>query len=95
MPVALNDVNLGQQIRVIDLIAVGEKHQNKGIGKALIAHFIKLYTDKGFNLRVGTQAANIASINLYQKLGFRVEETSYNLHAHFRNERLLHSATEI
>ena len=91
----LTDVNQGEELRIIDLIAVGGRYQNRGIGKALVARFIELYAGKGFNLKVGTQAANIASINLYQKLGFHVEETSYNLHAHYRNKRLLHSATAI
>lgn len=67
----------------IDLIGVADEHQGQGVGLALTSFFINRYRDDCNLLQVGTQAANIPSLRLYQKLGFYVSRTQYVLHGHF------------
>lgn len=68
--------------RVIDLVGVGKEFQGRGAGRALTQAFIRDYAGKCDILRVGTQAANIPSMRLYENCGFRMAETAYVLHAH-------------
>lgn len=63
----------------IDLIAVDPVRQGRGLAAAMI-EFASMFEPRRFV--VGTQAANIASIRLYEKLGFRVSSTQYVMHAH-------------
>lgn len=71
-----------QRIGVIDLIAVVNGYQRQGIGQALIEAFFH-YTNGLYDIyRVGTQAANITSIRLYEKMGFRMVGSTYVLHGH-------------
>jgi GNAT superfamily N-acetyltransferase len=72
----------GKRIRTIDLIAVEPTFQNKGVGKALVAHFLAAYQHEADVLQVGTQVANIPSLRLYQKLGFLMNKAAYVLHMH-------------
>jgi ribosomal protein S18 acetylase RimI-like enzyme len=67
----------------IDLIGVAPEYQGQGIGRALTAFFIDHYNERAEYLQVGTQAANIASMRLYQKLGFYISQTQYVMHGHF------------
>ncbi len=67
---------------VIDLVAVDAAHRGNGIGRALVQAFIARYGPRSAQLRVGTQAANVASLRLYEGLGFRVHSTHYALHLH-------------
>jgi len=67
---------------VIDLVGVGQAHQRKGVGKALLDFFRASSFRRYQRLRVGTQAANIPSMGLYQSCDYRVRETAYVLHAH-------------
>jgi dTDP-4-amino-4,6-dideoxy-D-galactose acyltransferase len=72
----------GEPCRVIDLIGVHHRCQGQGVGKALVTFLIE---DSGGcypAIRVGTQAANIPSLRLYESLGFHMQETTYVLHAH-------------
>ncbi|MDO8748060.1 MAG: GNAT family N-acetyltransferase [Candidatus Omnitrophota bacterium] len=66
---------------LIDLIAVDILYQGKGVASAMIS-----FTENNFKgkklLRVGTQIANIPSLRLYEKAGFRVKESSYIFHYH-------------
>lgn len=68
----------------IDLIAVSEKLRWSGAGKAMI----KFTAENGTKgkppplIWVGTQAANIPSLRLYETMGFRVTQTKYVLHRH-------------
>jgi dTDP-4-amino-4,6-dideoxy-D-galactose acyltransferase len=65
----------------IDLIAVGEKHQKKGIGKALIQAAENICIQNGLNiLKVATQGKNLNALNLYHKNGFKTIENSYIYH---------------
>jgi len=66
---------------IIDLIAVAETHQRKGLAAAMIALAADHYKDAA-KLLVGTQIANVPSVRAYQKLGFRVCDSSYVLHYH-------------
>lgn len=72
----------GKSARVIDLIGVDETRQRCGVGKALVGAFLVDCTKRGALAVVGTQAANLPSLRLYEAMGFRVCETTYVLHAH-------------
>lgn len=66
---------------IIDLIAVDKKWRRKGIAVDMIA-----YAESncgGFNrIQVGSQIANIPSIRLYEKLGFKMFKAEYVFHYH-------------
>jgi ribosomal protein S18 acetylase RimI-like enzyme len=65
---------------VIDLIAVDREHRGMSVAAAMIAQAQRL---PGRTLiRVGTQAVNMPSVRLYEKLGFRLRESSYVFHYH-------------
>lgn len=68
--------------RIIDLIGVTGESQRHGIGEALVSTFVRRHGEGGRALRVGTQAANVPSLRLYEKLGFRVTSSGYVLHRH-------------
>lgn len=67
---------------VIDLVAVGAAHRGRGLGRALVQAFIARFGPAARVLRVGTQAANIASLRLYESLGFRMASSAYAMHRH-------------
>lgn len=67
--------------RVIDLVGVASDAQSRGVGEALVTAFAQRHGE-GRTLRVGTQAANIPSLRLYEKLGFRIASAHYVLHCH-------------
>ncbi|MBM3836658.1 MAG: GNAT family N-acetyltransferase [Verrucomicrobia bacterium] len=68
--------------RVIDLVGVAKCCQGRGVGRRLVQTFIAQSAGRAASLRVGTQAANVPSIRLYERCGFRTSETTYVLHAH-------------
>lgn len=54
-------------------LAVSEKFQNKGIGKQLVQHALKVAREQGFKtIEVGTGNSSIAQLAFYQKCGFRI-----------------------
>jgi ribosomal protein S18 acetylase RimI-like enzyme len=54
-------------------VAVEPSHRRRGIGRALIAAVNDLARDEGRStLVVGTAAADVANLRLYQRLGFRM-----------------------
>jgi ribosomal protein S18 acetylase RimI-like enzyme len=71
---------------VIDLIAVAPEAARQGLARAMIgfaaAQGVNGAAPSGW--RVGTQAANIASVRLYESLGFRLEHAQFVLHHHGR-----------
>ena len=73
--------NNPDDVVVIDLIAVDKNHRRKNTASSLIA-----YAESEYNncllIRVGTQIANIASVRLYEKLGFRLTQSQYIFHYH-------------
>ncbi len=70
------------EVFVIDLVGVVTSHQGQGIGEKLVQAFIRQYKGENRMLRVGTQIANIPSIRLYEKCGFRLQGSQYVLHRH-------------
>lgn len=63
----------------IDLIAVDSRCRQKKIASDMIAYVQK--ECKGIRqIKVGTQVANVPSLRLYEKLGFRVTGASYVFH---------------
>ena len=66
---------------VIDLIAVAEDHRGAGIGRGMIA-FAAASFPQLKTMQVGTQIANIPSIRLYERLGFRMVDAQHILHCH-------------
>lgn len=64
---------------IIDLIAVSNEYRKQGIAKNLIAFANANILDVE-SIIVGTQIANIPSINLYLKLGFRFKSAKYVFH---------------
>jgi GNAT superfamily N-acetyltransferase len=80
----LAEMNLQQNgvlTAVIDLVGVGRQHQGQGIGRTLVENV--LCSTEADRVRVGTQAANVPSLRLYENAGFRIVETQYVLHGHF------------
>lgn len=67
---------------VIDLVAVDQTARGAGVGRALVDAFIAHYKGKAARLQVGTQAANVPSLAMYQAAGFVVSHTQYVLHMH-------------
>lgn len=66
----------------IDLIAVDRSHRGKGVAHDLILGG-QAVCGKGYSqYRVVTQASNVASVRLYEKLGFRLVSSTYVLHFH-------------
>jgi hypothetical protein len=51
-------------------------------GRAIQRERLLIAEKGGAPAWVGTQAANIPSLRLYESFGFRVCETAYVLHAH-------------
>jgi ribosomal protein S18 acetylase RimI-like enzyme len=74
----------GKSTAVIDLIAVDPAFQGRGVGGALVRRFTDDWRPRVDELRVGTQAANVASMRFYEGVGFRTAESSLVLHAHVR-----------
>ena len=66
---------------VIDLIAVARASRRKGLAAAMIS-FAEQEIRGVDRILVGTQVANIPSIRLYEKLGFRVCASTYVFHFH-------------
>ena len=75
----------GRPVRTIDLIATGTLFQGAGVGRSLVEFFVSDNQGKAERLRVGTQVANIPSMRLYERCGFRVVASTYVLHGHFSN----------
>lgn len=70
-----------EEMLVIDLIAVTERHRGCGLAEEMVRYVA--HTDEQCKaIRVGTQIANVASLALYQKIGFRIISSSYLFHYH-------------
>lgn len=68
-------------VATIDLVGVASDRQQRGIGADLVLAFAAHYASAG-RLRVGTQAANLPSLKLYERLGFEIAQTTYVFHRH-------------
>lgn len=69
----------------IDLVGVAPEFQGRGVGTALVSHFLGQWQGRVDRLLVGTQVANVRSMAFYEQLGFRTAGSAYVLHAHFRD----------
>jgi ribosomal protein S18 acetylase RimI-like enzyme len=89
VPVGFNavlaSVEDGRRLAVIDLIATAISHRSRGVARALIGHFFATYAERAEAFRVGTQAANVPSVRLYEDLGFRLFRAAHVLHLHVRD----------
>jgi GNAT superfamily N-acetyltransferase len=74
----------GRRVRLIDLMAVDEPFQGRGIGRQLVGDFLQRYQPACDILEVGTQLANAPSIRLYERAGFSLRRAAYVLHRHAR-----------
>jgi len=72
-------------VRIIDLVAVDAFAQGRGVGRALVNHFITKSCGVASVVEVGTQAANTPSVRLYEQCGFQLAGSEYVLHAHLQN----------
>lgn len=68
------------KVLTIDLIAVDKSHRGSGAATAMI-HFSPS-SHGASRRRVSTQVANISSLRLYEKAGYRIAQSTYILHAH-------------
>lgn len=66
----------------IDLIAVAPAARRRGLGRDLIRFAERRWGRPGARFRVGTQLANVASLSLYEELGFRVARAEMIFHLH-------------
>jgi ribosomal protein S18 acetylase RimI-like enzyme len=64
---------------VIDLLAVSNEHQGKGIGKQLL-FAVEQNLEPGLVLSVSTQGANKKAKAFYEKIGFTLTEKLYIYH---------------
>ncbi|MBL8051530.1 MAG: GNAT family N-acetyltransferase [Anaerolineales bacterium] len=85
----LAELVTNEKIGVIDLIGVDKNMQGQGIGKRLVQFHIKDAMKKYNSLLVGTQIANIPSMRLYQTCGYEISHSSYVLHAHVNEGKLI------
>lgn len=67
------------EVMIVDLITVSESARGRGVGAAMLAR-AKVELPACTLLRTGTQAANVASLRFYEKLGFRVTASTAVMH---------------
>ena len=81
----LDDVIGRESCLTIDLIAVDPEHQRHGVAQTMIQSLVLRAEHENKVIKVGTQAANTASLELYKSCGFEIFKTEYVLHHHFGN----------
>ncbi|MFQ5648577.1 MAG: GNAT family N-acetyltransferase [bacterium] len=67
-------------VLTIDLIGVDQRYRRQGIARNMIA-FAMTHCPHS-TMTVGTQMVNIASIRLYEEMGFRMDSARYVFHFH-------------
>lgn len=77
----------GQRIGILDLMAVESRARGNGVGDSLVRRYIRDSAADCDVLRVGTQAANVPSLRLYQRCGFETVRSQFVLHAHRKGEK--------
>jgi ribosomal protein S18 acetylase RimI-like enzyme len=70
-----------EAVLVIDLIAVEPQFRGRGLASAMIRYAASTCGTPR-RLRVGTQIANVGSLALYQRLGFRITASAHVFHLH-------------
>ena len=71
----------GDATLVIDLIAVDRKRRRRGVAAAMIS-FAEGHCRGAKRICAGTQVANVPSIRMYEKLGFKVSDVNNVFHYH-------------
>ena len=66
---------------IIDLIAVDKQHRGKSVAADMIAFAMREKNDCS-KIIVGTQIANIPSLRFYERMGFRIFDSTYVFHYH-------------
>lgn len=79
--VGFNQLLYRDDIVTIDLIAVDKKFHRRGIAGDMI-NYAETESPDVQHIRVGTQLANLPSIQLYEKIGFRLLQAQYVFHYH-------------
>jgi len=79
--------NIGVSSFVIDLVGVDPDAQRNGVGKSLVSRLLNDAARLERAVTVGTQAANVHSVRLYETLGFRYTGATQVLHAHDQQEQ--------
>lgn len=75
-------IEIKKDVLMIDLIATAKDMRNKGVACDMI-QFAQSHCGRGFKrMAVGTQITNVASLCLYEKLGFQMKESFYVFHYH-------------
>jgi len=71
-------------VMIVDLIAVANGHQGKGVGAKLLKAAFAHYAPRVGKTLIATQASNLDALRLYQKLGY--VETARSRTFHFTPE---------
>lgn len=79
--VGFNQLLYKDGIVTIDLIAVDKHYHRRGVAADMIT-YAETESPAVQRIRVGTQLANLPSIKLYEKLGFRFHQAKYVFHYH-------------
>jgi len=79
----IEQVGRDSKYGVIDLVAVSPSRHSRGIGTQLVSEAVRWFAENVESVFVGTQANNIASIGVYEKVGFRLLNTQLTLHKWF------------
>jgi ribosomal protein S18 acetylase RimI-like enzyme len=74
-------INQGKGSWLIDLIGVHKDMKGKRVGGSLI-DYAMTHCKSLSTMNVGTQLANLASIKMYERMGFKFEKASYVFHYH-------------
>lgn len=85
----INMQTSNQTVRIIDLIGVHPEFQGRGIGTKMVDFFISDSVGRCDLLRVGTQIINLSSLHLYERAGFCISDSTYVLHAHVREGKVI------
>lgn len=72
----------GQKVGLVDLIGIAAQYRGCGLGSALVLQSLYHYHGKLPAVEVGTQVTNVAAVNLYTRLGFRLVRSEFTLHWH-------------
>ena len=73
-------VGQGFKYGVIDLIAVDPSEAGRGLGSALVHSALQWFAPRVRSVYVGTQAANVQAVRLYERAGFRHANSEANFH---------------
>ncbi|MGB9760598.1 MAG: GNAT family N-acetyltransferase, partial [Thermoproteota archaeon] len=65
---------------VIDLIAVDQNKQRRGIGKFLLTKALEWFSLQVSSVYVGTQATNTPAVRLYESMEFKLVDSEVTFH---------------